>query len=111
MITQIIKATIPKVFPSLSNFFCNGVVSSSAEFIIFAILPTSVFIPVSTTIAFPLPYVTKLDENSIFFLSPIPISLPSIASISFSTGTDSPVKADSCDFKFTDSITLKSAGI
>ena len=111
MITQIIKATIPKVFPSLSNFFCNGVVSSSAEFIIFAILPTSVFIPVSTTIAFPLPYVTKLDENSIFTLSPIPTFSSAILSEIFSTGTDSPVKADSCDFKFTDSITLKSAGI
>ena len=28
-----------------------------------AILPTSVFIPVSTTIPFPLPYVIKLDEK------------------------------------------------
>ena len=49
------KATIPSVFPSLFNFSCNGVSPSSAEFIIFAIFPTSVFIPVSTTIAFPLP--------------------------------------------------------
>ena len=76
-----------------------------------AILPTSVVIPVSTTIPFPLPYVIRLDENSMFVQSPIPVSLFSIVSVFFSTGTDSPVSELSCAFKFTASIILRSAGI
>ena len=108
---QITSAAIPKVLPNLSNFWWSGVSCFSVEFIIPAILPTSVVIPVSTTIPFPLPYVTKLDENNIFFLSPIPISCSSMISDVFSTGTDSPVNELSCVFKFTASIILKSAGI
>ena len=38
-----------------------------------------------------------------------PTSVPSIGSISFSTGTDSPVSELSCDFKLIASINLKSA--
>ena len=78
--------------------------------IIPAILPTSVSIPVSTTIPFPRPYVISDDENSILLLSPIPIFLLSISFDIFSTGSDSPVNDASCDFKFTASIILKSAG-
>ena len=44
-------------------------------------------------------------------LSPIPTFSSFISFVCFSTGTDSPVKADSCDFKLTASIILKSAGI
>ena len=69
------------------------------------------FIPVSTTIPFPLPYVIKLEENNRFVLSPTPTSCSSIFSVCFSTAKDSPVKAASCDFKLTASIILKSAGI
>ena len=104
-------AAIPSVFPNLFNFCCNGVSCFSVEFIIPAIFPTSVVIPVSTTIPFPLPYVIKLEENSIFNLSPIPVSVSLIISVFFSTGTDSPVRDASCDFKFIASIILKSAGI
>ena len=111
IIIHIAIAAIPNVLLNLFNFFCKGVSCFSVLFIIPAILPTSVVIPVSTTIPFPLPYVTKLDENSIFVLSPTPTSVFSIFSILFSTGTDSPVSELSCDFKFTASITLKSAGI
>ena len=93
------------------NLSCNGVDCSSAFSSIPAIFPTSVVIPVSTTIPFPRPYVIKLEENNIFVLSPIPTSVSSITSGVFSTGTDSPVNDDSCDFRFTASITLKSAGI
>ena len=50
------------------------------------------------------------DENSILLLSPIPIFLLSISFDIFSTGSDSPVNDASCDFKFTASIILKSAG-
>ena len=108
---HIAKQAIPKVFPKSFNFCWSGVSCFSALSSIPAIFPTSVFIPVFTTIAFPLPYVIKLDENNIFFLSPIPISFPSIFSVIFSTGTDSPVSDASCDFKFTASIILKSAAI
>ena len=110
IIAHITNATIPKVFPNEFNLSCNGVVCSSVWFIISAIFPTSVVIPVSTTIPFPRPYVIKLDENSILVLSPIPISASSIFSIFFSTGTDSPVNDASWTFKFAASIILKSAG-
>ena len=106
---QIASAAIPNVFPKSFNLLWSGVSCFSVSFNIPAILPTSVFIPVSTTIAFPLPYVIKLDENSIFTLSPIPISSPLIGSAFFSTGMDSPVKELSCDFRLTASIILKSA--
>ena len=106
---HITKAAIPSVFPKLFNLVWSGVSCFSVLFNIPAILPTSVFIPVSTTTAFPLPYVIKLDENNIFTLSPIPISVPSIAIISFSTGTDSPVSELSWAFKLTASTILKSA--
>ena len=46
-----------------------------------------------------------------FFLSPIPTSTLSITSISFSTGTDSPVNDDSCIFRLFASNSLISAGI
>ena len=110
IIAQITKAAIPSVFPNLFSFSWSGVCVSSALFIIPAIFPTSVFIPVSTTIPFPLPYVIKLEENSIFSLSPKSTSSCSIVFALFSTGTDSPVNDASCDFKFTASIILKSAG-
>ena len=55
IITQITKAAIPSVFPSLFSLSCSGVLFSSVELIISAIFPTSVFIPVSTTIPLPLP--------------------------------------------------------
>ena len=55
IIAHITNATIPKVFPKLFNFIWSGVASSSVSLIISAILPTSVSIPVSTTIPFPLP--------------------------------------------------------
>ena len=106
---QIIIAAIPSVFPSLFSFVWSGVSCFSVLFSISAILPTSVFIPVATTIASPLPYVIKLEENSIFILSPTPISLSSILLAIFSIGKDSPVKDASCDFKFTASVILKSA--
>ena len=109
MIIQMTIATIPNVFPNLFNFTCNGVSVSIVSLIIPAIFPTSVFIPVSTTTPFPLPYVIKLEENSIFVLSPIPTFSSSIVCVSFSTGTDSPVKDASCAFKFATSVNLISA--
>ena len=53
--TQIQTAAIPSVFPRRFSLFCNGVSVFSVWLIIPAIFPTSVVIPVSTTIPFPLP--------------------------------------------------------
>ena len=53
--------------------------------------------------------VTKLEENTVFFLSPIP-TVPSILSVFFSTASDSPVSPDSSTFKLTVSNSLISAG-
>ena len=107
---QITMAIIPKLLPSLFNFCWSGVAVSSTLFSIPAIFPTSVCIPVSTTIPFPLPYVTRLEENNIFVLSPSDTSSFSIVAASFSTGTDSPVSDASCALRFTASIILISAG-
>ena len=108
--THITSEAIPNVFPSLFNLCCRGVSAFSVSFKIPAIFPTSVFIPVSTTIPFPLPYVIRLEENTIFVLSPIATSGSVIVFAYLSVGTDSPVSDDSCDFKFTASINLISAG-
>ena len=53
IIAQIIKHAIPSIFPTSSNFFCIGVVGASFVIIILAIFPTSVLIPVLTTIPSP----------------------------------------------------------
>ena len=110
IITQITNAIIPKLFPNLFSFCWSGVAVSSTLLSIPAIFPTSVCIPVSTTIPFPLPYVTKLEENNILVLSPRLTSSFSITFASFSTGTDSPVSEASWDFKLTASVILISAG-
>ena len=108
--TQIASEAIPRVFPNLFNLRCKGVSDFSVLFKIPAILPTSVFIPVSTTIPFPLPYVIKLEENTMLVLSPIPTSSLLIVVTYLSTGTDSPVSDVSCALKFTASVILISAG-
>ena len=109
IITHIILARSANVLPKLFSFFLSGVCLSSTSFIICAIFPTSVSIPTAITYPFALPYVTKLDENAIFFLSPIP-TVPSILSTFFSTASDSPVSPDSSTFKLTVSKSLISAG-
>ena len=109
IITHIILARSANVLPKLFNFFLRGVCLSCTSFIICAILPTSVSIPIAVTYPLPLPYVTKLEENTVFFLSPIP-TVPSILSVFFSTASDSPVSPDSSTFKLTVSKSLISAG-
>ena len=52
---HIASEAIPNVFPNLFNLCCRGVSVDSVSFSIPAIFPTSVFIPVSTTIPLPLP--------------------------------------------------------
>ena len=75
-----------------------------------AIFPTSVLIPVFTTTPLPRPYVTLLFEKAMFTRSPMPISPAGKIPISFSTGTDSPVKAASSIFNEAASNNRISAG-
>ncbi len=110
IIPHIIKHTIPSVFPTSPNFFCIGVSGDTSSIIISAIFPILVHIPVSVTIAFPLPLTTVLAMNAIFFISPSEIFFSFIDSFILLTGSVSPVKLDSSIFKLNSSIILQSAG-
>ena len=88
-----------------------GVSVSSVCWSILAILPTSVSIPVETTTPRPLPYVTIPLEKAILIRSPRAGSVTVRGSVILSTGTDSPVRADSCIFRLTASVSRISAGI
>ena len=76
--------------------------------IISAILPTCVFMPVSTTTAVQCPEVMKDDEKSILCLSARGVFSDKMPSC-FSDGTASPVKDDSSAFRDELSIILQSA--
>ena len=104
------KHIIPKFFPTSPNFFWIGVSGDSSFIIIFAILPTLVFIPVSVTTASACPPITIVVANAKFTISPIAISFFNIFFASFSTGMFSPVNAASSIFKLFEFISLQSAG-
>ena len=108
---QIIKHPIPKLFPTSASFFCIGVSGDSSVIIIFAILPTFVFIPVSVAIASAWPFTTIVVANPIFIVSPKDVLSFKITFASFSTGTVSPVKLDSSTFRLYEVTSLQSAGI
>ena len=110
IIAQAMRAVTPRILPSCASFCCRGVAVSFSPLKRFAILPISVFMPVLVTTAVAVPYVTEQPENTMFFLSPSGAFSPTSASASFSEGTDSPVNADSSDFKFTLLISRASAG-
>ena len=107
---QIPKHAIPNDFPTSSNFFWIGVSGASFVIIIFAILPTFVFIPISVTIASPCPLTTIVVENAIFTMSPKAVFSFNMLLASFKTGTVSPVRLDSSIFKLELEINLQSAG-
>ena len=108
---QIAKQAIPNTFPTSSNFFWIGVVGDSFVIIIFAIFPTSVLIPVLTTIPSACPFTTIVLPNAILHISPSATFLFVITlSAFFSTGSFSPVRLASSTFKFTAFINLMSAG-
>ena len=75
-----------------------------------AILPISVFIPVSTTTATARPVITDAPAKSMFFLSARPV-FSAIVSVCFSTSVLSPVSSDSSTFKFEHVKILMSAEI
>ncbi|OQA08075.1 MAG: hypothetical protein BWY65_01625 [Firmicutes bacterium ADurb.Bin373] len=108
--TTIDAAAIPSVFPSLPNLCCKGVDSGTESSSSRAIRPSSVFIPVSTTMALPRPLVMVVPMKSMFFRSPTGIWPELITAVFFSAGTDSPVSADSLECRETASTSLASAG-
>ena len=80
-----------RILLNLSRLTCKGVFFSLVLFIRVAILPISVFMPVSVITATALPYVTRLPEYTIFNLSARGVSLSN--SMSFlSILVDSPVR-------------------
>jgi hypothetical protein len=60
------SAAIPKFLPVSASFICKGVLGTSSVRSIEAISPTSVFIPVFTTIPAPFPLKTEVDEKTMF---------------------------------------------
>ena len=92
---QMRSATVPKTFPVWFSFFWRGVSGAVSSEIIPAICPSSVFIPVQVTIAFPWPEMTSVPENAMFFCSAIGTASALIGSTLFSIGWVSPVRVDS----------------
>ena len=103
------RADRPSIFPVLSSLFCKGVSSVSLFEISLAIFPTSVFFPVSTTTAVPFPLVIYADAKTMFLLSAVCAFSGRRSTVSFSTGTDSPVNADSSALRLAELISLASA--
>ena len=73
------------------------------------ILPSSVWLPVATTMPVALPETTIVPEKAMLSLSPT-VAFSGTASAVFSEGTDSPVRAASSVRKFFTSTRRKSAG-
>ena len=91
-------ATTLNIFPRSPKRLCRGVSSVGVSLIIPAILPSSVSMPVATTIPSALPFMASVDINAMFFHSAIGIPWGSTVSV-FRTGMDSPVRADSLVWK------------
>ncbi len=106
----IIPAARPKILPKESSWRCKGVGSGGVSCNIWAIRPSSVSMPVPTTTALARPPVTIVPIKTMFLRSPRGGSSSSISFRSFSTGTDSPVKAASFTLKEAASKSLASAG-
>ena len=103
-------ATMLSSFPMSASRFCRGVISLVSVPINPAIFPISVDIPVAVMIPTPLPQATVVDINAMLVLSPILFCPFGSSPAALSTGTDSPVSADSSIFRFTASSSRRSAG-
>ena len=100
----------PRSFPVSFSRSCSGVWGASSRAIIPAIFPTAVSMPVAATTPAPAPAVTAVKAKAVFFRSPRGACFPHRAWASFSTGRDSPVKADSSVCRSTDLRSRRSAG-
>ncbi len=103
-------AASASMWPILSRFFCSGVGPDFTVPSRPAIVPNSVFMPVSATTAVPRPCVTDVPANTMFFLSPTGRFSSFRTPVVFDTGTDSPVRGDSSTFSCIAVITRASAG-
>ena len=101
---------MPSSFDNCAKRFCKGVFSSLVSRKIAATLPTSLSMPHATTTPSALPYVTKVDINTIFFCSCSSTGFSQYHSCDFSTASLSPVNRLSSTFRLRLSISLKSAG-
>ncbi len=100
-----------RYLPSCPSLTCSGVNSSFSLFIMRAISPMTVSMPVATTTALPRPRVTPVPIKAILATSARGISPPGIAPGSLAMGTDSPVRDASSISRLLLSSSLKSAGI
>ena len=91
--------------------FWRGVLAFFSFFNNKEILPICVSLPVLVTIASPLPLMTLVPLNTIFFISPSGIVSVYTSFSSFNTGTDSPVNKDSSTINLLDFIILASEAI
>ena len=97
----------------LDNCFmdsCSGVFGSFDALVIPAILPSSVWMPVAVTTAFPRPLVTTVPAKTMFCCSLLLASAGKIKAASLAAGNDSPVNEDSSTSKPTEYRSLASAG-
>ncbi len=106
---QMDKIAYPSLRPKTSSRLCRGVISSLASLMSEVILPIWVCMPVEMATARVLPVTTAVEAKSILVCEPICTSAFMGASI-FSTGTLSPVSADSSTLRCTALIILPSAG-
>ena len=109
MITSMIIAN-PICSANFVNFIWRGVAVCSMFWMVSAIFPNSVFIPVDMTTPLPFPYDTTVPANAIFFCS---VSCSAVCScmLVFFTGIDSPVNDASSICRLDSSNILKSAGM
>ncbi len=105
-----VRAAQPSNFPSWFKRICSGVGSSSYVWIMSAMWPISVFIPVAVTTPRPRPYVTSVPRYAVLRRSPKEASRSKIWSARLSTGTDSPVSDASSILRFIVSSRRTSAG-
>ena len=109
MTTAMTPIPIAMYFPSFASLRDRGVSISSTSSTILVMRPISVFIPVAVTTPTTLPLETMVEEKIIEERSPTPASEPT-GRLSFSLGSDSPVRAASSTRKFVDSSIRRSAG-
>ena len=110
---QMASTSRDKILDSWVNFFCRGVAFCPAVFRAWAMRPICVSIPVAITTARPRPYTTLAPINTKLLQAEGGSACPSSGkgAADFSTGWDSPVRADSSTRRPMLSSTRQSAGI
>jgi hypothetical protein len=108
--TAMATTMIPRILPTRVSSRWSGVVSAGASFIMPAMRPICVRMPVAVTTARPRPYVAAVPLKIMLWRSPTPTSSP-IGSTCFATGRLSPVRAASAVWSAVEWISRASAAI